>query len=293
MKKPTVEILINENPGRKRQKLVEPSGTITRLPTLASSENVTGKVIINLNSSKTFEHKGIKLELLGSIQTAKDQKDIMRFISLSKELSSPNTLNRDKTTFPFAFNNAPKQHETYRGASKNVKYILRLTIETRFRSLTYDQEFFVINPQPITSLDDEDNKPIQLEFDIDNVLHVLFDVQKSHYGVKGMLEGCFTFLKVGNRFSAMEMQIIRKEVENVSGAKPDTKVIVRYEIMDGGPIKNEVIPFVLDLKPYKLGPTMINIGNKFSVRYYINLVLNYDQSRVDRQHEIVLHRIEK
>lgn len=255
---------------------------------------MAGKVIINLNSSKTFEHKGIKLELLGSIQTAKDQKDIVKFITLTKELSTANTLNQDKTTFPFEFNNVQKQYETYRGTSKNVRYILRLTIETRFRSLTYDQEFFVINPKPITMLDNEDNKPIQLEFDIEDTLHVSFDIKKSHCGIKGMLEGSFTFLKAGCRFCSMEMEVLRTEIENNSGATPINKLIVRYEIMDGAPIKNEIIPFVFYFKPYKLGPTMINIGNKFSIQYYIKLILKDDQNRVyTKQHEIVLHRIER
>ena len=218
----------------------------------------------------------------------------MKFITLTKELSTPSTLNQDKTSFPFEFNNVQKQYETYRGTSKNVRYILRLTIETRFRSLTYDQEFFVINPKPITMLDNEDNKPIQLEFNVEDVLHVSFDIKRSHYGIKGMLEGSFTFLKVGCRFCSMEMQILRKEIDNVSGATPENKLIVRYEIMDGAPIKNEIIPFVFYFKPSKLGPTMINIGNKFSVRYFINLILKDDQNRIYyKQHEIVLHRIER
>ena len=261
---------------------------------MTSTEDVIGKVTINLDGSKTFDHKGIKLELMGIIQTTKDQKEIMKFISLTNELSSVGTLIQEITTFPFQFTNVQKQYETYRGISKNVKYILRLTIDTRFRSLVYDQEFFVINPKPITVLDTEDNKPINMEVGIEDYLHLVFDVKKSHYGIKGTLEGSVTFLKVGFKFRSMEVQIIKKEVSNVAGAQPESKVIVRYEIMDGGPIKNEVIPFLFYLKPYKLGPTMNNIGNKFSVQYFINLVLNDDQNRAYfKQHEIVLHRIEK
>ena len=98
---------------------------------------------------------------MGIIQTTKDQKEIMKFISLTNELRSVDTLTQEITTFPFQFSNVQKQYETYRGISKNVKYILRLTIDTRFRSLVYDQEFFVINPKPMTVLDNKDNHPIK------------------------------------------------------------------------------------------------------------------------------------
>ena len=43
--------------------------------------------------------------------------------------------------------------------------------------------------------------------------------------------------------------------------------------MDGGPVKNETIPIRMFLKPYDLTPTYESVNNQFSVRYYINLVL--------------------
>jgi len=43
--------------------------------------------------------------------------------------------------------------------------------------------------------------------------------------------------------------------------------------MDGCPSKNEVIPIRLFLKPYELTPTYVNINNRFSVKYFLNLVL--------------------
>ena len=64
--------------------------------------------------------------------------------------------------------------------------------------------------------------------------------------------------------------------------------------MDGGPIKNETIPIRFYLKPYELTPTMTNINNRFSVQYFINLVLSdVEDRKYFKQHEISLHRIEK
>ena len=43
--------------------------------------------------------------------------------------------------------------------------------------------------------------------------------------------------------------------------------------MDGAPIKGEQIPIRLFLEPYELTPTLRTVHSKFSVKYYLNLVL--------------------
>ena len=92
----------------------------------------------------------------------------------------------------------------------------------------------------------------------------------------------------------MEVQIIRKEVVNIQGVAPITHVVARFEIMDGGPIKNETIPIRFFLKPYDLTPSLNNINNKFSVQYFVNIVLtDVEDRKYFKQHEIFLHRIEK
>ena len=55
----------------------------------------------------------------------------------------------------------------------------------------------------------------------------------------------------------------------------------KYEIMDGAPVRGESIPIRLFLAGYDLTPTMRDINKKFSVRYYLNLVL------VDEEEEIL------
>ena len=49
-----------------------------------------------------------------------------------------------------------------------------------------------------------------------------------------------------------EIQIIRKESVIVQGIEPETNIITKYEIMNGGQIKNETIPIRFFLKTYDL-----------------------------------------
>lgn len=54
---------------------------------------------------------------------------------------------------------------------------------------------------------------------------------------------------------------------------------------------DETIPIRLFLSAYKLTPSYININNRFSVQYFLNLVLiDVEDRRYYKQHEIFLIR---
>lgn len=62
--------------------------------------------------------------------------------------------------------------------------------------------------------------------------------------------------------------------------------------MDGSPVKNEVVPVRMFLGNNPgLTPTYRNVHNKFSVKYFLNLVIvDENNRRFFKQHEIVLWR---
>ena len=75
----------------------------------------------------------------------------------------------------------------------------------------------------------------------------------------------------------------------------ETQTLVKYEIMDGAPVKGEVIPVKLSLRgiPADLTPTYAAVNNRFSVRYFLNLVLvDEEDRRYFKQQEIILWRKE-
>lgn len=78
----------------------------------------------------------------------------------------------------------------------------------------------------------------------------------------------------------MEIAIIRRET---TGSGPnvfnENETIAKYEIMDGSPVRGESIPIRVFLAGYDLTPTMRDINKKFSVRYYLNLVLVDEEER--------------
>jgi hypothetical protein len=57
-------------------------------------------------------------------------------------------------------------------------------------------------------------------------------------------------------------------------------------------LTGESIPVRLFLSPYELTPTYRNINNKFSVKYYLNLVLvDEEDRRYFKQQEITVYRL--
>ena len=61
--------------------------------------------------------------------------------------------------------------------------------------------------------------------------------------------------------------------------------------MDGAPVKNECIPIRFYLASTDLTSTYDNVNKRFSVRYYLNLVLVDDEDRrYFKQQEIILWR---
>lgn len=59
----------------------------------------------------------------------------------------------------------------------------------------------------------------------------------------------------------------------------ENETVAKFEIMDGAPVRGESIPIRLFLNGYDLTPTMRDINKKFSVRYYLNLVLVDEEDR--------------
>ncbi len=174
-------------------------------------------------------------------------------------------LTQETTTYPFKFLNVQKQFETYRGSLRSIKYYIKVTIDTKLRTHTYEQEFAVINAEKRDCLEEE-NYPIKLEIGIEDWLQLVFEVDKTKYALGDVVEGTVTFKNVGLKLQTMEVQLMKIETMQNTGFKPDISTITSFELMDGWPTKNEVIPIRFFLRSYSLNPTMSDVYNKFSLK---------------------------
>ncbi len=160
------------------------------------------------------------------------------------------------------------------------------------------------------------NEAIKMEVGIEECLHIEFTYSKRFYHLNDYIEGKIHFLLVRIKIKYMELAVIRRETSGegvamaaiangnpamggggVSGGSvaTETQTLTRFEIMDGAPVRGEVIPVKLFLGGIAadLTPTFDAGLNRFTVKYYLNLVLvDEEDRRYFKQQEIILWRKE-
>lgn len=272
-----------------------------------ASEDIEGRIVLLLPPGKRADHLGIKVQFFGRIDmgmAVHEGRPHYDFISLSKELAPPGAIFQPQTILPFHFRSVEKIHESYKGRNVSVRYFVHVSVErSKFLPpIQKEHEVFV----QILGKEPQVNEPIKMEVGIEDCLHIEFEYEKRFYHLTDLIIGKINFLLVRIKIKHMELAVIRREtsgegVANTSAPQGDanilteTQTLTKYEIMDGAPVKGEQIPVRLYLKalPVDLTPTYDAVNNRFSVRYFLNLVLvDEEDRRYFKQQEIILWRKE-
>ncbi|NWT54753.1 VP26B protein, partial [Acrocephalus arundinaceus] len=216
-----------------------------------------------------------------------DRGNHHEFVSLVKDLARPGEFTQSQT-FDFEFTHVEKPYESYTGQNVKLRYFLRATVSRRLNDVVKEMDIVVHTLSTYPEL----NSSIKMEVGIEDCLHIEFEYNKSKYHLKDVIVGKIYFLLVRIKIKHMEIDIIKRET---TGTGPnvyhENDTIAKYEIMDGAPVRGESIPIRLFLAGYELTPTMRDINKKFSVRYYLNLVLiDEEERRYFKQQEVVLWR---
>jgi vacuolar protein sorting-associated protein 26 len=281
-----VEVSLSDKDKRKKVEVRNEDGKKEKVFLYYDGESVSGIVHIRPKGKK-LEHHGIKVEFIGQIEMFFDRGNHHEFTSLVQELSAPGVLDRERD-FEFQFLHVEKPHESYTGANVRLRYLLRVTIVRRLSDIVKELDLAV---HTLSSYPDI-NSSIKMEVGIEDCLHIEFEYNKSKYSLRDVIVGKIYFLLVRIKIKHMELAIIKRES---TGTGPNTynenDTIAKYEIMDGAPVRGESIPIRLFLSGYELTPTMRDVNKKFSVRYYLNLVLvDEEERRYFKQQEIILWR---
>ncbi|VUZ54163.1 unnamed protein product [Hymenolepis diminuta] len=286
----SIDISLNNLSNRKLIEAKLDQNQTCLLPVFYNGETISGKVTISLKRGSKLEYQAIKIELIGHIDFFADRGSRDEFLNQTQDLARPGILSQASTTYPFQFDNVEMPYESYSGSNVHLRYFLRVTVVKRFMDLTKELDFLVhsfYKPQhPDTN--------IQMEVGIEESLHIEFEYNKSCYHLEDVIVGKIYFQLVRVKIKYMEVQILRRESTGLGAVNTFTELetMAKFEIMDGAPVRGECIPIRLFLGAYEqLTPTAKDVNRKFSVRYYINLVLlDEEERRYYKQHEIFLYR---
>ncbi|CAM9983094.1 unnamed protein product, partial [Hapterophycus canaliculatus] len=226
-----------------------------------------------------------------------DRGNHYEFSSVVRELDTAGALVGNRQ-YRFDFNLAEKPYESYSGLNVRLRYFVRVTIATRGKNVTRETEFVVQNIQQ-ASLTKDALDSLKMEVGIEDCLHIEFEYDKSAYHLQDVVIGKIYFLLVRIKIKHMEMAIIRRETAGTgSNMYNESETIIKYEVMDGAPAKGKgkhrkprvshtpspyrhslhCVPLRVFLKPYALTPTY-RVPNKFTVKYFLNLVLVDEEDR--------------
>lgn len=287
-----IEIRLENEDTRKHVEVKTPHGRLEKLPIYKDGESVKGEVTIRTKEGRKVEHLGVKVQLLGSIETNIDGLITSEFLSLATELAAPAQLTHSET-YPFEFKNVEKQYESYRGKNARLRYFIKVTVLRKSSSeIKREKELWVYQYISLPPVNPKDSPTVKMDVGIEDCLHIEFEYLKSRFSLKDVIVGRIYFFLVRLKIKHMELSLIRRETV---GAPPnqiiDSETVVRFEIMDGAPVKGETIPIRLFLGGFDLTPTYRDVNKKFSTRTYLSLVLiDEDARRYFKQSEIILYR---
>ena len=268
----------------------EKSGHVTEVPLFRADEDIRGKLIVKVNSSKRLEHSGLTLEILGFIKAQGDHKAGHEFTKCSRELQSSGNVIEGNENFAFDFAHVDMPHDSYYGRSVELRYVLRATLSRGkyASSVVLEQDVWIQHVAPSPPL----NGSIKMEVGIEDSLHIEFEYDKSHYHLEDVVIGKISFQLMRIKIKHMELAILRREgVGSGPQQHSGRDTITKFEVMDGAPSKGGSIPVRMYLAPYTLTPTYHNVQNQFSVKYFLNLVLVDEEDRqYFKQQEITLWR---
>lgn len=270
--------------------VAKPQAVPNALPLFTETETVAGRISLHVKDGKPVQHRGVKVEFVGTIEMLYDRENSQEFTTLERLLDDPGVVTAD-THYSFEFTNVEKAYDTYAGINVRLRYFLRVSVIRAQYTPDIVKEVDICVQHCVK--EPPSNLPIRMEVGIEDALHIEFEYNKSKFHLRDVVIGKIYFLLVRISIKRMEVEIRKRESAG-SGANVynETDTVMKFEVMDGAPVRGETIPVRMFLGACKaLTPTYRAINNKFSVKYYLNLVLvDEDDRRYFKQSEITLWR---
>mmetsp|Transcript_12969 Transcript_12969/g.17552 ORF Transcript_12969/g.17552 Transcript_12969/m.17552 type:complete len:317 (-) Transcript_12969:96-1046(-) len=248
-------------------------------------EAIEGTVTVTPNRTPLL-HSGATIQFLGELFLEFGDTEI--FTSKQKNLQEEGEIT-EPITFSFSFKDIPKPFESYKGHHVRLRYFLRFELDgvTKKEYPVWIRNYQIGPPKEISKKGEE----IKMDIGVKDQLHLEFHCAKTVFHTQDVIIGKVFFMLVKVKIEIMEIWLIKEEYSEGGTPIKKEKVICEHQIMDGAPLKGEVIPLRLYLERYNLTPTYQSVLKKFNVKYYLKLILlDVASRRYFRKQEITLWR---
>lgn len=253
-------------------------------PIYSNKDDIKGNVSIIAKDNATFVHSGLSIELIGVIEGKIDGYR-SEFIHLTKEIEAEGEIN-DRFSFTFSFKQISTPHESYEGKLIKVYYIVRvLLIKSTFQiKLAVDKQFVLLNPLQSPGL----LAKTTMEIGFEGIISLEWIMNQNKFAIDDDINGAIKIISATQRLKSIELLLLKKET---ALNESDSVSVAIFEICDGHPFEGEYIPFRMFIDDYDLGPTMKNINNYSTVRYYLKIIVfTIEEQQFWKSQEIILWR---
>lgn len=213
----------------------------------------------------SYSHRGIEFEF-SSEMIMEGAKPIQLSIPVLTPLQIQGVLPRE-SDMKSPVLTIPKNVQTYHGQNLNIKHVCKVHVKKLIGSIDHEKEVTSYEILPITKT----LKPMCVRVSVGENLRIDLMVNRRHYELSDMMVGAAHFLEVKLKIKKFTVSLVAQEIYEIENkTKKHKNVIQCYEVTDGAPVRNEIIPFRLFLDPLKLTPSTNVPERGYSVTHFIH-----------------------
>ncbi|OHS97884.1 Vacuolar protein sorting-associated protein 26B-B [Tritrichomonas foetus] len=244
---------------------VKPSKPL-RVPDIYEcGDTIKASLQVENNGEKPFSHRGIEFEFCTEY-SVKGQKPV-KFNHVTMKLAENSQISDTVVYTDLPECTIDRNMPTYHGESFSIRHILRATVKNFLGSIEYEEELIAYQfNHVIKSLD-----PMFLRIAVTGSVRIDLILTRRKYELSDIINGCIRFLQADLKLKCVNVALLAQESTEVQGKiKQHNYNVATYEISDGAPVKDEIIPFRIYLNSIDVSPTTVNPEKGYSVSHYLN-----------------------
>lgn len=253
---------------------------------------IAGSVVVSNSGGKSLAYDSVVVELQGVVETNDEQAIRLPFFSVARIAKGAGTLTYPETFgFDFSGNTLPCETINAMDAAFCIKYFLVCTLKTKTGNYSGDTEFACLKylPKPLETI------PIRTEIGVEDTLQLELELNNTFLDIsRDMLVGRVHFVHAAKKLEEMAIIIRRRELFRKSKSSTEWFAsawhdIHYYDIMEGAPTREEVIPFRIYMSNLQLSPSFSTDIAKLEYAVVLSLIDSESRSYF-RSHELTLYR---
>lgn len=225
------------------------------------------KLIIESVKSNTFSYRGIDYEFCTEL--CNFDGTVAKYNVTNKHLSDSGTINKS-VVFDLPQIKTMQNAQTYHGGLFAIRHFIRVWVRKLFGTESFEREIFAYKKIPFLKR----VEPYNWTMIIGDSLRINILTQRRKFDLNDVIMGALHFIIVNIKIRMIRIQIVAQETLEVNGVSKKFKNIIDYwELAVGNPVKDEIIPFRLFLKPINIHPSTSNLELGYSVTHFLHFTV--------------------